>query len=54
VNACSLSSCEGVLPKLNVVGALLSTGGELLALEGGHLSAVSASLLLSQVVGKVS
>ena len=54
MKACSLSSCEGVLPKLYVVSALLSTVGELLPLKRDQSSAESEILFYSQVDWSVS
>ena len=52
--ACSLSSSESILAKLLVVLLLLFTSGHFGALKLGQLSAESAILLGSQVVGRVS
>lgn len=54
MNACSLSSCEGVLSLLDGLGLLLLLKSLFLLLEGSESSAVCAILLSSQVNGCVS
>ena len=54
MNACSLSSCEGVFALLGGLGLLLLLKSLFVSLEWGELSAVCAILLGSQVNGCVS